>query len=123
MFGVGFLIKLLVPKLGERAGKAVAYMIAIAVVALTVWLIYWFISSRIENYGDRREQAGVDKERAAWVEAGERLKAEASASATKADDRAAARLEQHKEQIDEDRKAVNQAVNDGTSPLDALFGR
>ncbi len=92
--------------------------IAIGIFLLIVGLIWW----RIDAYGDSREEAGVNKERAAWVEAGEKLKADAAKSATRADDLAVKRLEEHKEQIDEDRKAVEQAVENGTSPLDALFG-
>lgn len=92
-----------------------------AIVLVTV-LVIWFLWSRIDAYGDRRYDAGVMNERGKWEAAEKKLREEAAASSTRADDRAADRLAQHKEQIDEDRKAVDQAVRDGTSPLDALFG-
>lgn len=102
----------------SQAQKLTRIGIGILAFVLVVLLVIW----RINAYGDSREQKGVDKERAAWVAAGEKLKEEAAQSATKADDRAAVRLEEHKEQIDEERKAVDAAVENGTSPLDALFG-
>ena len=92
----------------------IGVLIAVVFVLVVVWMI--------RDYGNSREQEGVDKERAAWVAAGEKLKKEAAQSATKADDKAVARLEEYKEQADEDRKAVDEAVENGTSPLDALFG-
>lgn len=92
----------------------IGVLVAVVFVLLIVWMI--------KDYGDSREQEGIDQERAAWVKAGEELKADAAKSATKADDRAAERLLEHKEQIDEDRKAFDAAVENGTSPLDSLFG-
>ena len=92
----------------------IAVLAGVAVVLLIVW--------QVNAYGDRREDEGVGKERAAWVAAGEKLKKEAAQSATRADDKAAERLLVHKEQIDEDRKELEAAVENGTSPLDALFG-
>jgi hypothetical protein len=105
--------------LTSRIAKLVGYVVIPLVV---LGLLWWLISSRIDAYGDKRFDAGVANERGKWEEASEKLKLDAEASSTKADDRAAIRLEQHKEQIDEDSKAVDQAVRDGTSPLDALFG-
>jgi hypothetical protein len=65
--------------------------------------------------------AGVAETDAAWQKASDELMREAGKSATKADDHAVAALEEHKEQIDEDRKAVEDAQRNGSSPLDALF--
>lgn len=67
-------------------------------------------------------EAGVAETDAAWQKATDELMREAGKSATKADDRAVAALEAHKEQIDEDRAAVEKAKEEGSSPLDALFG-
>lgn len=67
-------------------------------------------------------EAGVTETDAAWKKASDELMREAGKSATKADDRAVAALEEHKEQIDEERKAVEAAKQDGSSPLDVLFG-
>ena len=102
----------------SQAQKLTRIGIGVLVVVVVILLIVW----QVNAYGDRREEEGVGKERAAWVEAAERMKREAAVSATKADDKAAARLEQYKEEADEDRKALDIAVENGTSPLDALFG-
>lgn len=92
--------------------------IALGVVVLVVGLIWW----RVDAYGDNRFEQGVTETDAAWKKASDELMREAGKSATKADDRAVAALEEHKEQIDEDRKAVEQDKRDGTSPWDSLFG-
>lgn len=76
----------------------------------------------LDAYGDSRYRKGVSDTDAKWVEASAKLKAEAAKSATKADDRAAARLEEHVAQATEDQEKVNEAVRNGSSPLDALFG-
>lgn len=111
---------------GLGAGLAAANLsskwVKYGAVALGLVLLCLFIWWRIDSYGDRRFDAGVANERGKWEAAEKKLKEDAAKSATKADDRAAARLEEHKEQIDEDRKAVDQAVRDGSSPLDVLFG-
>lgn len=91
-------------------------------VVLGVVLFCLFIWWRVDAYGDKRFDAGVLNERSKWEAAEEKLRQEAAASATRADDAAAKRLEVHKEKIDADRQAVDQAVRDGSSPLDALFG-
>lgn len=65
---------------------------------------------------------GVAEVDAEWRAANEKLKAQAANSATKADDRAAERLDEQRQQAAEDRKAVEDATANGSSPLDALFG-
>lgn len=92
--------------------------IAVGVLLLVIALIWW----RVDAYGDKRFQEGVTETDAAWKKASDELMREAGKSATKADDRAVAALEEHKEQIDEDRAAVEKAKEEGSSPLDALFG-
>jgi hypothetical protein len=67
-------------------------------------------------------EAGVTETDAAWQKASDELMREAGKSATKADDRAVAALEEHKEQISEDRAALEKAKEEGSSPFDALFG-
>jgi flagellar biosynthesis/type III secretory pathway M-ring protein FliF/YscJ len=101
-----------------QSQKLMRIGIAVLAVLVVIGLAWWMI----RDYGNSREREGVDKERAAWVEAGEKMKAEAAKSATKADDKAVARLEQHKEEVDADRKAFEDAVANDSSPLDALFG-
>lgn len=66
--------------------------------------------------------AGVVETDAKWQAASDKLKEEAKASATKADDKAVARLEERVAQAEEDQEKVDAAEKAGTSPLDALFG-
>lgn len=68
------------------------------------------------------EKAGIEETDAKWQAASDKLKADAAASATRADDAAAVRLEEHVAQAEEDQAAVDKAVEEGRSPLDALFG-
>lgn len=68
------------------------------------------------------KQEGITRTDAKWQAASDKLKADAAKSATKADDAAVVRLEEHVEQAKEDQAAVDKAVEEGRSPLDALFG-
>jgi hypothetical protein len=95
-----------------RVGIAVALLLAV-VGAILLW--------GHSKYKAGHE-AGVTETDAAWQKASDELMREAGKSATKADDRAVAAFEEHKEQITEDRKAVEDAQRNGSSPLDALFG-
>lgn len=94
----------------------------IGIVVLAVLLLVGFIWWRIDAYGDSRYDAGVADTDAKWQQASQKLKDEAAKSATRADDRAAKRLDEFVEQAEDDRKAVEDANANGTSPLDALFG-
>lgn len=67
-------------------------------------------------------EAGVTETDALWQAASDKLKEDAAASATRADDAAVVRLEEHVAQAEEDKAAVDKAVEEGRSPLDALFG-
>lgn len=91
------------------------YAIGAALAALTLWLA-------ITAYGNSRYKAGVSDTDAKWEEASANLRADAAASATKADDAAVKRLEEHVAQASEDAAAVEKAKAEGRSPLDALFG-
>lgn len=68
------------------------------------------------------EKAGIEATDAKWEAASAKLRKEAAASATRADDAAVIRLEKHVEQAKEDQEKVDAAVKEGSSPLDALFG-
>lgn len=57
-----------------------------------------------------------------WQAASDKMKERAAETATKADDAAVARLEEHVAQAEEDKERVDEATRNGTSPLDALFG-
>lgn len=67
------------------------------------------------------ERAGIEATDAKWQAASDKLKADAAKSATKADDAAAKRLDEHVEQVAAEHEAVQKAVEEGRSPLDALF--
>jgi hypothetical protein len=77
-------------------------------------------------WGNSRERSGYKQGEAAtdakWEAASAKLREEAAKSATKADDAAAKRLEEHVEQANEDQEKVDEAIREGRSPLDALFG-
>jgi hypothetical protein len=66
-------------------------------------------------------KAGVTETDAKWQKASEQLKRDAAASATRADDAAVKRLEEHVAQAQEDQEKIDEAKRNGTSPLDAIF--
>lgn len=101
----------MIPRLYMFIGAGVGALVLVG-------LLWWAITS----YGNRRYQAGVDATDAKWHEASERLKLEAEASATKADDRAAKRLEEFEAQVEEEQDAIDAAIRNGSSPFDAIFG-
>jgi hypothetical protein len=65
---------------------------------------------------------GIAETDAKWEAASAKLKEDAAKSATKADDKAAERLAEHVEEMTADQEKVDEAIREGTSPLDALFG-
>lgn len=68
------------------------------------------------------KEEGVAETHAIYKAASDKLEAEAKASATRADDVAVERLEEHVADAQEDAAAVEKAKEEGSSPLDALFG-
>lgn len=72
-------------------------------------------------YGNARYRAGVEDTDAKWVAAGEKLKAQAAKSATRADQAEARRIEDHTEQLAAEKERIDAAISEGRSPLDALF--
>lgn len=100
--------------LSSRAAKAVAYVaVPLAVIAL-LWL-------GLHLYGNSRYNAGVHDTDAKWQEASDRLKAQAAQSATRADDAAAERLGQFKQQVEDEKEAMDAAASNGSSVFDVLF--
>lgn len=71
---------------------------------------------------NKGHKAGVTETDAAYKAASDKLKADAAASASRADDKAVARLEEYQAQAKDDQAAVEKAKAEGKSPLDALFG-
>jgi len=100
-----------IPKLYAFIGIVVS---TLAIVALLSWAI--------TSYGARKYQAGVDATDAKWEEASNRLKLEAEASATRADDNAVKRLEVFEEQVAEEQERINEAIANNSSTFDILFG-
>jgi predicted lipid-binding transport protein (Tim44 family) len=112
---MGWLIGLFAPKLGQKMATFVSYLLVILVI---LGLVYW----ALDSYGDRKFDEGVKANQAQVDKALEQLKTDAAESATKADDKAAARAEVFVEQQQADKEALDEAQRNGTSPLDALFG-
>lgn len=113
---MGFLIGL-VMRLG--AGKKLATGIVWIAVPLLIAFVLWRL---IDNYGDRREQEGVDRTVAAYDAASARLREQVRRSASAADVAAADRLARHNDQVQQEVERINEAELAGDSPLDVLFG-
>lgn len=89
----------------------------LALFALVVGgVMLWGNSKYRAGYRDGETETDVK-----WHAASEKLKADAAKSATKADDAAVKRLEEHVAQASEDAAAVEKAKAEGRSPLDELF--
>ncbi len=97
--------------LGTRVAKFGSYvLIALALIAAAWWL-------RRDAYNDGQRDTNAE-----WQAASERLKREAAASASRADDAAALRVEEHVEQVQAEKEKLDEAQRTGSSPLDVLFG-
>ena len=112
---MGWILGLLAPRLGAIPAKLIVY---VGIPLLIAGLIWW----RVDAWGDRRFDAGFAARDAQVAEANRQLKEAAAKSATQADDRAAKRAEEFQAQAEDDRKAVEDAKANGSSPWDALFG-
>jgi hypothetical protein len=76
----------------------------------------------IDAYGDARYKAGVSDTDLAWKAAGEKLEAQAKASAKDADAASVKRVEAFNEQVAREKEELDDAIASGDSPLDVLFG-
>lgn len=101
----------IIPPWLKIVGPIVAFLLLIAAV------MAWGNSKYRSGKAD-----GVEETDAKWEAASAKLREQAAQSATKADDAAVKRLEDHIEQAEEDAAAVEKAKAEGASPLDALFG-
>lgn len=97
----------------------VAKLIAYVGIPLLVALFLWW---RIDAWGDRRFDQGVEAHRVEVRKASDQLKAEAAQSATRADDTAALRVEAHLQQTTQEQERLDEAAQNGSSPFDVLFG-
>ena len=90
--------------------------------AILVGLLIWGVLAWLNSYGDRRYREGVTATDQKWEEASQRVQEQARQSATKADDAAANRLAEYVEQSATEQEQVNDAIENGSSPFDVLFG-
>lgn len=87
---------------------------AIAIVAAVVFSIH--------AYGNARYEAGQSDERAAWEKAADKIEAESRSSAERAGKAAQRREEEYVEAVAAERQQIEEAIEEGSSPLDVLFG-
>lgn len=76
----------------------------------------------LDAYGDSRYDAGKADEKATWKQAEAEFLKKAGEASTKADKQAAARAAEYAADVADERKKIDDAVKEGTSPLDAIFG-
>lgn len=101
--------------LGEGWAKLIVY---VGLPLLVIGLVWW----RVDAWGDRRFNQGVEAHRALVAKASEELHRHAEESATQADDAAVERLDEHLQQTAEEQERLDEAARNGSSPLDVLFG-
>lgn len=90
----------------------------VALGVLAALVAFYFV---LDAYGDSRYREGVTAEREAWKEAERKLLAKAANATTKADKQADARAAEYAATVADERKKVNEAVSEGSSPFDVLF--
>ncbi len=109
---IGWLVGL---GLSERAAKALLIVGGIVIGVLAFYFL-------LDAYGDARYREGKKDADAAWIEAGNKLVAQAHKSADKADVAAAARAEDFTARQEAEKEKIDNAKANGTSPMDVLFG-
>ncbi len=116
MFGASVLAaKAFLGGISPRVWKILAIIAAIL-------LCLWFLYRAVDSYGDRREADGVAKEKAAWLEADRKLQEKVTRARGQADASAAHREAKHTAEVAVEREKINEAIADGRSPFDVLFG-
>lgn len=75
----------------------------------------------LDAYGDSRYREGKKDEAAAWQAASDKLIAKAQKSGAKADNAAAGRAADFAAKQEEERKRIDAANAEGSSPFDVLF--
>jgi hypothetical protein len=84
----------------------------LVLLALAIFIVLW---------GNARYKAGESAADARWQEASARLERQARRSASAADQRAAQTIASHNERVATEKEKIDEAVNAGRSPFDALF--
>lgn len=109
---IGFLTSM---GLGKRGAQIVAFIVIPLLILGAFYLM-------LDAYGDSRYRAGVSETDAKWEEAGRRLEEQARQSASAADKAAAKTIEAHNERVEAEKERIDEAIREGSSPLDVLFG-
>ena len=85
-------------------------------------LLVAFLAERT-SFGNRRFNAGAEREAAAWQKASDELLRKAANAKTAADKEAAARDAEYAARVKDERERIEKATAEGTSPFDVLFGK
>jgi hypothetical protein len=101
--------------LAEKTAKLVAY-IAIPLLILGAFYL------ALDAYGDARYGKGKSDTDAAWKAASDKTVAKAATEGRKADQMAGARAIEYAAKVEEEKEKIDAAIEDGSSPLDVLFG-
>lgn len=86
-----------------------------------VLLLIAFVAM-IHMYGNARYKAGVSDTDKLWQEASERLTEKASHATEESNREAAERAADYAEQVAIEKEKIDDAVKNGDSPIDVLFG-
>lgn len=78
----------------------------------------WFA---LDAWGDSRYRAGVDATDAAWKAASDKALKDAVAAGAVATKNELGRLIEHQAKVEDEKEAIDAALANGTSPVDALF--
>jgi hypothetical protein len=100
--------------LGKWPARLIAYVGLPLLAVLALWLALHF-------YGVHRYHQGEAANEAKWQAASAKLHADAAKSATKADDKAAVRLDDYEKQASAEQARVEEAKANGSSIFDVLF--
>jgi hypothetical protein len=101
--------------LGKRAAQLIAYVAVPALILLGLYLA-------LDAYGDSRFRAGRAVEAQLYKKASDKLIEQAANARTGANSASTARVLTHVAQVEEEKEKIDDAIANGTSPLDVLFG-
>lgn len=111
---IGMALGLATKVVGPRFAKPLLILLAVALLVGAFYVM-------LDKYGDSRYDAGRRDEETAWKAAQDKLLAQAAAAATSADKTALAATIEHAAAVEEEKEKVDEAIANGTSPLDVLF--
>ena len=124
------MIRLILARLGAAVGGVARALTSTLsargwglLIALGVAVVIWLL---ILAWGQARydagHAAGAAEADARWEAAADRVRQRLNRSAGRADAREAGRIRQHQAAVAEEKEKIDEAVADGRSPLDVLFG-